>query len=217
MITGKATSKPESQVVDSSKRGRQRSSESEDAVLAAVAELLKEMPLRDVTIEEIAKRAGVGKATIYRWWPSKAYVALDAFLRTMMRKVAVPDSGSARRDITEQLRSVIRFYTGPTGGIIRQFLAEGQIDPEFKKVFLGRFLGLRRDATRVMWERGIQRGEIDPTIDIDIAMDLVYGPMMFRLMTGHAPLNDKEAEGIVEAAFAGMGKSSPQSVRRQSK
>jgi AcrR family transcriptional regulator len=194
--------------------GRKRSLDSEEAVLAATAEMLKVMPLRDIAIEEIAKRAGVGKTTIYKWWPAKAYVALDAFLKVMQKSVTVPDTGCAKRDITEQLKSVIRFYTGSTGAIVKQFFAEGQSDPEFRQAFLKRFLRSRREATRVMWERGWERGELDPNIDIDVAMDIVYGPLIFRMLTGHAPLNDREAEAIVDAALSGIWAKVPSAKRK---
>ena len=184
--------------------GRGRSAESEAAVMTATADLLKEMPLRDLTIEEIAKRAGVGKATIYKWWPSKASVALDAYLRTMHHKVVVPDTGSFLEDVTLQLRSVMRFYTSQDGDTFRQFLAEAQSDPEFKQLFLERFLVPRRDATRVMWERAVKRGEVDPKMDVEIAMDLIYGPLIFRLLSGHGPLNNAMAAAIVRAAFFGF-------------
>ena len=97
-------------MTESKSRGRQRSSESEEAILTATLQLLKEMPLRDITIEAIARKAGVGKATIYKWWPSKAYVALDAFRKKMNKMVLTPNTGSAERDLTEQLRSVVRFW-----------------------------------------------------------------------------------------------------------
>ena len=184
--------------------GRGRSAESEAAVMTATADLLKEMPLRDLTIEEIAKRAGVGKATIYKWWPSKASVALDAYLKIMHHKVTVPDTGSFLEDVTLQLRSVMRFYASPDGDTFRQFLAEAQSDPEFKKMFLERFLVPRRDATRVMWERAVKRGEVDPGMDVEITMDLIYGPLIFRLLSGHAALNNAKAAAIVRAAFFGF-------------
>src|ERR1700746_2557615 len=111
-------------------RGRQRSEESEDAILCATLQLLKAKPLRDISIEEIARKAAVGKATIYKWWPSKAYVALDAFLRKMNRMVPNPDTGSAEADLKEQIHYLATFYTSPTGRIFGQFLAEAQSDRE---------------------------------------------------------------------------------------
>ena len=87
--------------IKSQSRGRPRSEESEEAILAATIQLLSEKPLRDISMDEIARKAGVGKATIYKWWPSKAYVALDAFLRKSNQMIPTPDTGSVRRDILE--------------------------------------------------------------------------------------------------------------------
>jgi AcrR family transcriptional regulator len=193
----------EARVAD--KRGRPRSSESTSAILEATLRLLKEHALRDITIEMIAKSAGVGKTTIYKWWPSKAFVALEAFGLEMRRDVLIPDTGSAERDFSEQLQSVIKFYTSKTGRIFSQFLAECQSDVEFAALFRERFLSPRRAAVQVIWERGVARKQIDSTIDMDTVLDLIYGPMIFRLMAGHALLNAKEAAGIVAAAFRGLG------------
>src|SRR6201987_3966920 len=127
-------------------RGRPRSEESEVAILDATIQLLSKRPLRDISMEEIARKAGVGKATIYKWWPSKAYVALDAFLRRMNRMVPTPDTGSAENDFREQLYTLITFLTSPTGRIFSQFLAEGQSDAEFATLFRERFFKPRREA-----------------------------------------------------------------------
>ncbi len=184
-------------------RGRQRSLISQSAILSAVNKLLEKKSLREVTADEIARVADVSKATIYKWWPNKNLVALDAFLSRMESHVEVPNTGSARQDFTEQLTSVIRFYTGH-GRIFCQFIAEGQSDPAFFAQFRDRFLKSRRDAVRVMWQRGVERGEIRGEIDGEVALDLIYGPMIFRLLTGHAPLSDAEAKAIVAAAFGGL-------------
>src|SRR5262249_30636379 len=104
-----------SEVSKSESRGRPRSEESEKAILEATIQLLSQKPLRDISIEEIARKANVGKTTIYKWWPSKAYVALDAFLRKINRMVPTPDTGSARKDILKQCRSLIAFYRSPAG------------------------------------------------------------------------------------------------------
>jgi len=190
----------------SKSRGRQRSEVSEEAILNATLCLLKEKPLRDITVEEIAKKAGVGKATIYKWWPSKAYVALDAFLRKLNRMVPTPDTGSAENDFKEQLYSLISFYTSPTGTgrIFSQFLAEGQSDPEFAALFRERFLKPRREVVGVIFDRGVKRGEIDPSLDRELVLDLIYGPAILRLMAGHAPLDHKTSEAIISALFAGL-------------
>jgi len=185
-------------------RGRQRCPEAKEAILSAAIELLEKKNLREVTAEAIAQRAGVSKATIYKWWPNKSLVALDAFLTRMQSNVATPNTGSARCDFTEQLQAVIRFFSSPSGRLYSQFIAEGQCDAEFFAQFRDRFLQARRDEVRTMWQRGIDRGEIRADIDSDVALDLVYGPTIFRLLTGHAPLNDQQAEALVAAAFDGL-------------
>src|ERR1700733_11273156 len=154
------------------RRGRQRSEESEEAILAAITDLLRDKPLRDISIEEIARKAGVGKATIYKWWPSKAYVALDVFLRDVQRMVPTPDTGSTKRDLLQQLRSSMAFYMGPAGRILGQFVAEAQSDEEFASLFRERFLKPRREATGVIFDRGVKRGEIDEDLDRQLVVAL---------------------------------------------
>src|ERR1700726_1078439 len=109
-------------------RGRQRSSESEEAILMPAIQLLTARPLREITIEAIARKAGVGIMTIYKWWPSKAYVALDAFRKTINKMTVAPDTGDFERDLAVLLRSAMSSYSTATGRIFGQFLAECQND-----------------------------------------------------------------------------------------
>jgi AcrR family transcriptional regulator len=185
-------------------RGRHRSLEAEASILKATLYLLERKPLRKVTTDAIARRAGVSKATIYKWWPNKSMVALDAYLGGMTERVVMPDTGSAEKDFTVQLKSVTAFYQSPLGKLFRQFIAEGQSDPAFLALFRERFLYVRRDGARVMWERGVERGEIRREIDGEIVLDLIYGPMIFRLLAGHGSLNERESEAMIEAIFGGL-------------
>lgn len=172
--------------------------------MKATLYLLARRPLRRITTDAIAERAGVSKATIYKWWPNKSMVALDAYLAGMTEQVAAPDTGSAELDFTLQLKSVTAFYTSSLGRLFGQFLAEGQSDPEFLALFRERFLSARRDAARVMWQRGVDRGEIREDIDSDTILDLVYGPLVFRLLAGHGPVDEHAAETVISALFAGI-------------
>jgi AcrR family transcriptional regulator len=190
--------------VKSESRGRPRSEESEEAILAATIQLLTQKPLRDISMEEIARKAGVGKATIYKWWPSKAYVALDAFLRKTNQMVPMPDTGSVRKDILEQVRSSLVFYRSPAGRILGQFVAESQADKEFAFLFRQRFLKPRREATGVIFARGIERGEIDPNVNPELVLDMIYGPAIYRMIVRHAPIEDKLADEMVSILFEGM-------------
>lgn len=190
--------------IRSQSRGRPRSEESEEAILEATLQLLTEKSLREISMEEIARKAGVGKATIYRWWPSKAYVALDAFLRKANRMMPTPDTGSVRRDILEQVRSLMLFYKSPAGRILSQFVAEAQSDKGFATLYRERFLKPRREATRVIFDRGVRRGEIDQNLDPELLLDLIYGPAIYRLLVGHAPLEEKLADEMVSILFGGL-------------
>jgi AcrR family transcriptional regulator len=186
------------------RRGRQRSAAAEAAILKAAGELLARLPLCEVTTDAIAQRAGVSKATIYKWWPNKNLVALDALGASVLAQLAIPNTGSARQDFAEQLRSTIAFYSSQPGRLLRQFLAEGQNDAEFLKLFRDRFLKPRRDSLLTIWRRGVERGEIRPSVDGELVLDLIFGPMMYRLLVGHGPLDDIQATAIVDVVFSGL-------------
>jgi len=185
-------------------RGRHRSVEAEASILKATLYLLERKSLREVTTDAIAQRAGVSKATIYKWWPNKSMVALDAYLGGMNARVAMPDTGSAISDFSLQLQSVISFYKSSLGRLFCQFIAEGQSDPGFLALFRERFLYARRDAARVMWKRGVLRGEIREDLNSEIVLDLIYGPMIFRLLAGHGSLCEYDSQAMVEAVFFGI-------------
>jgi AcrR family transcriptional regulator len=184
--------------------GRPRSEVSEEAILASTVQLLTEKPLRDISMEEIARRAGVGKATIYKWWPSRAYVALDAFLRKTNQMVPTPDTGSIRTDVREQIRSLVGFYRSPAGQIMGQFIAETQIDKDFATLFRTRFLKPRREAAGVIFDRGVERGEIDENLNWGLVRDLIFGAFFYRMVIGHAPFEDKLVDDMVSILFDGL-------------
>lgn len=188
-------------------RGRHRSVEAEEAILKAALRLLEHKPLRKVTADAIAEEAGVSKATIYKWWPNKNLVALDAFLAGMTERVPMPNTGSAEQDFTQQLHSVMEFYSSPLGRLFGQFIAEGQSDPGFQALFRDRFLYPRREAARIMWRRGVERGEICGDVDPEMVLDLIYGPMIFRLLAGHGVLTDEESSAMVKTIFKGLRRS----------
>ncbi|HEV3340067.1 MAG TPA: TetR/AcrR family transcriptional regulator [Pirellulales bacterium] len=185
-------------------KGRPRSATAEAAILTATLELIEQKPLGEVTAEAIAQRAGVSKATIYKWWPNKNRVALDAFLSRSRTEIPSSDTGSAVRDFTEQLVAAARFYRSSSGRMARQFIAEGQSDPELLALYREEFLRPRRQAVRELWERGVARGEIRPELDAELVIDLIFGPMFYRLLVGHGSLADSDAEAIVTAVFRGL-------------
>jgi AcrR family transcriptional regulator len=184
--------------------GRPRSEESRAAVLRATSELLNEVGLRAMTTEEIATRSGASKATIYKWWPNKYAVAIDAFLSEMTAESRDPDTGSAHDDLRAVMRGLARFYTGLSGRVYAQLVGEAQIDPLIQRELRVNLVESRRDVFRTIWDRGVARGELRADIDREVAIDLVVGPALYRLMMGHAPLTDATADAIVDAAIRGL-------------
>jgi len=195
------------------RRGRQRSEESEEAILSAITDLLKGKPLRDISVEEIAREAGVGKATIYKWWPSKAYIAFDAFSRKLTEMVPICDTGSAERDFKQYLRSLFAFFETPAGLVLRHFLAEGQVDEEFASLFRERFLKPRRETVGVIFDRAVERGQIRRGLDREVVLDLIYGPGFYRMLIRLEPFGQKKIDEMISALFQGLRNTSSKSKR----
>ena len=184
--------------------GRPRSQQSRAAVLRATSELMREVGLRAMTTEDMAARSGASKATIYKWWPNKYAVAVEAFLSEMAVESPDPDTGSAREDFRLALRGLIHFYTGENGRAYAQLVGEAQFDAKIGAELREHLVGSRRELVRAIWDRGVARGELRADVDPEVAIDLIFGPAMYRLVAGHAPLDDTAAEAVVDAAIRGL-------------
>ncbi len=189
------------------RQGRPRSEKARQAILAAAVELLLEQGLNAMSMDTVAEAAGVSKATIYRWWPSKEMLALDALATAWAQPlVGVPrTSGALRADLLARLRPWVRELTKrPFGRIIAGLVAEAQIDPSFAALYLEHFVRPRRDATRQLLVDAIARGEIAATTNLELTLDLLYGPIYHRLLHGHAPLTDRFVQQVVDTVIAGI-------------
>ena len=182
--------------------GRPRSVESEQAILAAAWRLLQQCSVRKVSIEAIAREAGVGKTTIYRWWPSKAAVIVDAFLAQVEMVLPFPDADTATESLTQQIETLVHVLQSDVGRIVAEIIAEGKCEPGALESFCARFLNPRRHAARQIIEQGMASGEFDPTLDPDLAMDILYGPIYYRLLVKHLPLDDDFARALPQRAIA---------------
>jgi AcrR family transcriptional regulator len=178
--------------------GRPRSIESHDAILAAALKLLHENGYRSVTMEGIASEAAVGKQTIYRWWKSKAEVILEAFARHTADRFPVPHSGDLQTDLQVFLTQVFASLSQESGVVVRGLMSEALIDRNFAEAMRDIFIASRRSALRDILSKGIERGELASDVDIELIIDLIYGPMWYRLLNQHAPLNPKFAKQISE-------------------
>lgn len=196
-MTSKATSQPH-------KRGRPRSEEVEQAILDATATLLDERGLQALTIEDVAALAKVGKTSIYRRWPSKGILALEAFLAKFLQLQPPIDTGSLAGDMNEALAAWVGAVAGtPTGRNLVALIAEAQSDPDLALAWSQRVVMRARSQHRMMIDRAIARGEIPEHSDVDVLMDMLYGPAYHRLLQRHLPLTQGFVEQVVEVVVAG--------------
>ena len=163
----------------------------------------------EVTVEAIADRAGVSKATVYRWWPNKAAVVMDGFLSTVSSEVPFPHTGRAREDIRLHMRRLAEAFDGKMGRTVAALIAEGQADPELAEALRSRWLSVRRAEAREILELGVERGELRGDIDLEVAVDVLYGPIYYRMLVGHAPLDEGFADALADHVFAGLGARDP--------
>ena len=189
--------------------GRPRSERAHRAILQAANDLLESEGFAAVTVEAIAERAGVSKATVYRWWPNRAAVVMDGFLSIVSSEVPFPHTGHAREDIRIHMRRLAEAFSGKIGRTVAALIAEGQSDPELAEALRSRWLSVRRTEAREILELGIERGELRDDIDLEVAVDVLYGPIYYRMLVGHAPLDDDFADALADHIFAGLAAGDP--------
>lgn len=179
--------------------GRVRSDTSRVAILDATLKLLGSTPLQQISIESIAREAGVGKATIYRWWNSKAAVVIEAFLHTHLAHTPMPKGVSPREALTRHIHLLIEEYSGWSGRIVSQIMGEGQGDPDVLREFRERFWYGRRAVVREVVEDARRCGEFRSDMETELQMDILYSPIYLRLLMRHMPLDKKFADSHCSA------------------
>jgi AcrR family transcriptional regulator len=187
------------------RRGRPRSEKARRAILQAAADLLLEQGMARVSMDVVAERAGVSKATIYRWWPSKERLALDALLEWAAAGSPPRDTGTLRGDLLALVRPWVReVRRRPFGRVIAGLVTEAQSNADFALDYRRHFVEQRREPMRAAFTRAVDRGEAPADLDVDLALDLIYGPLYHRLLHGHAPLTDRFAQAVVDLALTGI-------------
>lgn len=188
------------------RRGRPRSEKSKAAILAVAGELLLERGLDAVSMDAIAERAGVSKATIYRWWPTKETLAIDALYEDWAAAYPVaPDTGCLRDDLRGVfLPWVDHIVKRPYARVLGALITRARTDEAFAKEFDQRLVQPRRDRARIVFARAIERGELPAGTDVELALDLLYGPVYHRFLQGHLPLSRGFVEAVIDAALCGL-------------
>ncbi|GAA1969671.1 TetR/AcrR family transcriptional regulator [Kitasatospora viridis] len=184
--------------------GRIRSEDAHEQTLLATAALLEEIGYGRLTIEGVAARAGVAKSTVYRWWKSKAALVMDAYGLAVTQRMPEPDSGDCAEDLRIFVRQLYSVVEHPTRAeALRGLMAEAQLDPEFAPRFT-EWVRSRRQVVAALLARGAARGELAADLDLEHAVDLVFGPFWYRLLARHLPLDPADASAHVDRLLAGL-------------
>ena len=188
-------------------RGRPRDGVCRSRILDAALELLEQVGFAEITTDAIAERASASKATIYRWWPNKAAVLIEALREAVAQELPFPQTGDLRRDIQLQLRNFVKLLTGRRGRIFKAFIAAAQTDPEVAATFETVWRTPRRATAKAGLE--LHRGrDMREDANLDLVMDVLYGPMYYRLLVGHEPLSEQYADELTELVVAALVKPS---------
>jgi AcrR family transcriptional regulator len=191
-----------STAADPPPRGRPRSEKARKAILAAAMELLLDHGLHAMSMDDVARDAGVSKATIYRWWPSKERLALDTLAAEWESTPSASrrETGDLRGDLLARFRPWVRqLNSKPFARVVGGLVAEAQTNPEFGKLYREQFVQPRRDATRELLLQARDRREIAADTDLEVTLDLLYGPIYHRLLHGHAPLTERFAQQVIDS------------------
>lgn len=195
--------------------GRPRDERADRAILAAALELMAESGVHDLRMDDVADRAGVGKATIYRRYRSKDEL-ITAAVAGLVSEISVPDTGRTRGDLLALMRSAVDIYRGSMEAAVMPSLVEAMSrDSELARLVREGFLARRRAALRVVLDRGIERGDLRDDLDVALALDVLGGPLFYRLLITGGPIDEQLAEGVVELILRGFAPQTKSSKRKK--
>ena len=195
--------------------GRPRDERADRAILMATLELMAKKGAHDLRMDDVARRAGVGKATIYRRYRSKDEL-ITAAVAQLVSEIAVPDTGSTRADLQALMRGAVDVYRGSLEAAVMPSLVEAMSrDAELARLVREEFLARRRAALQEVLERGIERGDLRRDLDIDLALDVLGGPLFYRLLITGGPIDEQLAQGVVELILRGFAPPTEPSKRKK--
>jgi AcrR family transcriptional regulator len=186
--------------------GRPRSEAARRAILSSTLRLLRHTGFNELSIEAVAAAANVGKATVYRWWPNKGALVVDAYSSMARKHLLFPDTGSIHSDMSFQMRHVIELFRTRRGQIAAALIGGGQTDPELIEAFRERFVRPRRMEAYTTLRKGIARGELPRNVDLDLVLDALYGAIYMRFLIWKDGLNDAFIEEICRLVLEGASK-----------
>jgi AcrR family transcriptional regulator len=187
------------------RRGRPPSETARSAILEAARQMLEEGGLLAITIEGVAARAGVGKPTIYRHWHNRYELAMAALLAASAEVEKQPNQASPLEALQQQLNGLTTLLASGTGRHVAALLSSGYGETELSKAFRSHFVQARRDEGRRLIEQAIAAGQLRSDVPVELALDLIYGPIFYRLTMGHGPVDAAFVSSLMKAFLDGFG------------
>ena len=178
-------------------------------ILDAVYELLQTHSVRDLQIQEVCRKAGVSKPTIYKWWPTKAAMVMTMFEQRMVRRLPPIECLSAEQLIRVAVPGLIRLFNGPFGKVAAEMIAAGQSEPAVLREFRDRYVLKRRKVAVKALEGAFASGEMKRSVDPELMLDLIFGPIYFRLLVKHQPLDQAFGTALVDFVLGKSKQSAP--------
>ena len=186
--------------------GRPREVRVDGAILAATLELVAEVGIHDFRMDDVAQRAGVGKAAIYRRYRSKDEL-VTAAVAALVSEITVPDTGSTREDLLALMRGAVEVYGDPIkAGVMPSLVGAMPQRPELARAVRDGFLSQRRAALRAVLDRGVARGDLRADLDVELALDVLGGALLYRLLVTGGPIDGDLAEGVAELILRGFAR-----------
>ncbi|MQY16539.1 putative HTH-type transcriptional regulator [Streptomyces sp. RB5] len=187
-------------------RGRRPADEVRADVLHTVGELLLAEGLADLTFERIARASGASKTTLYKWWPSKGTLALDAYVHAVEPTLAFPDTGDIRADLLTQLRAFVHVMTETRGGhVLTELIGESQADADLAAAYRKLYSSHRRRLAEERLQRAQEVGQISASIDVRVLIDQLWGAVYHRLLIPDEPVTDDFVVALVTNLLDGIG------------
>jgi AcrR family transcriptional regulator len=203
---------------ESRNRGTRKQTDTHARALSTAGEILRREGYSRLTMERIAADSGVAKTTVYRRWPTKAALCMELYFAVANRELQDPDTGNIASDLRHIVNTVVHLQTRTVAGpAFIGLIAEAQVSPETSAAFLTEFAERRREITRRVLKRAIQRGELRVGTDIDLVIDALGGATTFRLLQGHAPLSRKFAHGLVALVLSGCRNPQFRATRKEAR
>jgi len=174
------------------------------AIMDAVFDLLKEKSASQLTMEAVAKRAKVGKPTLYKWWPSKAALIMAMFHERLAGKLEVPHTATVEEAIRIKALYLIKEFNGLFGKVMADLIAEGQSDPSILRELFESHISTRRASSLVDIEQAKANGELASNVNAELLIDAIFGPIYYGLLLRHTPLTEQYGNELIDQVFRGV-------------